>query len=159
MTTEDAENAKTTDIARPAQTAQRSRFDDLLNSLWDFGVSSRLVAPFDKFGMRIEETVQDGVFVVRAEIPGVDPDKDIDIVVDDGVLTITATRESRSKETREGSFKSEFSYGRLVRQTRVPKNAELEAMSASYNDGILEVRIPLAEGKTDTSRRIPITRE
>lgn len=108
--------------------------------------------------LRIEETIDDDAMTVRAEIPGVDPDKDVEISVDDGVLTISAKRESTSKETKDGGFHTEFRYGSFVRQIRMPKNADLDALKASYDAGVIEVKVPLRAEEVPTARKIEITR-
>ena len=61
--------------------------------------------------IRLEDEIEDGHYVVRAELPGIDPAKDVDITVRDGQLTIKAER-SEKKETKG---RSEFSYGSFVR--------------------------------------------
>ena len=57
----------------------------------------------EPLGMRLEEIREDGQLVIRGEIPGVDPDKDIEISVDNGRLTIEATREQRTEAQRQAS--------------------------------------------------------
>src|ERR1700757_1744017 len=59
--------------------------------------------------MRLEDEMKDGRYVVRAEMPGVDPAKDVDITVRDGQLTIKAER----SEKKDFDGRSEFSYGSL----------------------------------------------
>ena len=108
--------------------------------------------------LRIEEAIEGDAMIVRAEIPGVDPDKDVDISVDDGVLTITAKRESTTEETKDGGFRSEFRYGSFVRQIRMPKTADLDALTASYDAGVIEVKVPLRAEKVPTARKVEITR-
>src|SRR6476646_8325195 len=61
--------------------------------------------------LRIEDRLEDDRYVVRAEIPGIDPDKDVEITVSDGVLTISAER--REEISEKG--RSEFHYGSLIR--------------------------------------------
>ena len=73
--------------------------------------------------MKVEEFVEDGTYVIRAEIPGIDPDKDVDITVADGILHLTATREERSEEERPEGYRTEFHYGSLRRSIRLPEGA------------------------------------
>ncbi len=103
--------------------------------------------------MRIEDRLEDGKYVVRAEIPGIDPEKDVEISVADGVLTISAER--REEVTEKG--RSEFHYGSFVRRVTLPKGYKEDELSAHYNDGILEVDVPLEERKP-SARMIPIAR-
>ena len=109
--------------------------------------------------MRIEERMTDEAMTVRVEIPGVDPEKDIEIAVDDdGTLTISAQRETSTDEKQEGMVRSEFHYGRFLRQIRVPKNADLTALIAHYGDGVLDITVPLRAEAVGSSRKVEITR-
>ena len=82
--------------------------------------------------------MKDGNYEVRAEIPGVDPGKDVDITVRDGVLTIKAER----TEKKESNGRSEFSYGSFIRSVTLPAGADEDAIKASYDNGILTVQCP-----------------
>lgn len=89
--------------------------------------------------LRIEDRLEDDRYVVRAEIPGIDPDKDVEITVSDGVLTISAER--REEISEKG--RSEFHYGSLIRRVALPTGAVEEKVLARYQDGILEVTVPI----------------
>jgi HSP20 family protein len=109
-------------------------------------VSSRipeLWAQFSGEGIPIEEYDDDRTHVIRAELPGVDAEEDIDIAVEDGLLSIRANRE-RSDETTDddGSFRSEFHYGSFRRTMMLPAGTDADDVEATYHDGILEVRVP-----------------
>jgi HSP20 family molecular chaperone IbpA len=101
--------------------------------------------------MRIEDFVKDGRYVLRAELPGMDPEKDIDVTVSGGVLTIKADRLDES----EGTHRSEFRYGAFTRSLPLPATADEAHIQASYENGILEVDVPLKE-TGDPRRRVPI---
>lgn len=110
--------------------------------------------------MRIEEYEEDGAFVVRAELPGIDPDKDVDITVDEGILTITAERRERTTGEEKGWYHSEMRYGSFERSFQLPVGADDTSITAGYKDGILEVRValpPKAEARKGT--RIPVAHE
>ena len=79
-------------------------------------------------------------FVIVADIPGVDP-KDIEVHMDNGVLTIKGQKESEKKEEREGYKRVERSYGSFYRRFGLPDTADPEKISANSNNGVLEVRI------------------
>lgn len=91
--------------------------------------------------LRVEDTVDDGRYVVRAEIPGVDPEKDVEVSVRDGQLTIKAER----SEKHEEKGRSEFSYGSFVRTVTLPAGARDDDIAAEYAQGILTVTVPLSE--------------
>ena len=83
---------------------------------------------------------EDNDFVIVADIPGVDP-KDIEVHMDNGVLTIKGDKESEKKEEREGYKRVERSYGSFYRRFGLPDTADPEKISAKSNHGVLEVRI------------------
>jgi HSP20 family molecular chaperone IbpA len=103
--------------------------------------------------MRIEDRMEDDRYVVRAELPGIDPDKDVEISVADGVLTISAERHEEISEKGH----SEFHYGSFVRRLTLPKGFKEDELKARYADGILEIDVPLGE-TTPAIRTIPIAR-
>jgi HSP20 family protein len=105
--------------------------------------------------MRVEDYVSEGQYVVRAELPGIDPEKDVEITVDDGVLTVKAERREEKKE----SGRSEFRYGSFTRSVTLPTGADEENVAASYRDGILEVRTPIKEATKAEPKRIAISKE
>jgi HSP20 family protein len=108
--------------------------------------------------IKVEEFVEDGTVVIRAELPGIDPDEDVDITVADGVLHVVATREERSEEERPEGYRSEFHYGSLERHIRLPEGAEADDITATYRDGILEVRIPAPADIEKPAAKVEITR-
>ena len=65
--------------------------------------------------IKVEEFVDGEQLVVKAEVPGVDPDRDIDVSIDNGVLTIAAERRESSRQKLDKGFHSEFRYGSFVR--------------------------------------------
>lgn len=122
-------------------------------------------SPFDRMFdvgnrlMRIEEFADDHDLVVRAELPGIDPEKDVDISVEDGILRISATREERSEDDRPDGYRSEFHYGTLMRSFRMPEGSSEDDVRATYKDGILEVRVPIpAEPVAKAPHKIEIGR-
>ncbi|KAE8764123.1 Hsp20 family protein [Georgenia thermotolerans] len=107
--------------------------------------------------IRVEEVREGDQLVVRAELPGVDPEKDIDVTVDEGVLTIRAQRQERTEDKQADSYRSEFRYGQFERQIRLPKGTSPDVVSASYRDGLLEVRLPIP-AEEPSARRIDVQR-
>jgi HSP20 family protein len=106
--------------------------------------------------MRVEEFVDGDTLVVRAELPGLDPDKDVELTIDDGVLHVRAEREERSEHKGKEGYHSEFRYGSLERNIPLPSGTKDEDVKASYEHGILEVRVPVGEVKTSTTK-VPIS--
>jgi HSP20 family protein len=79
-------------------------------------------------------------FVLRADLPGVDP-KDIDITMENGVLTLRGRRESESTQEERGYRRVERISGEFFRRFTLPDVADAEAISAKTNHGVLTVRI------------------
>ena len=83
-------------------------------------------------------------FVLRADVPGVDS-KDIDITMENGVLTIKGQRNREETEEREGYKRVERVYGSFYRRFTLPDTADADKISASSSNGVLEVAIPKQE--------------
>jgi HSP20 family protein len=103
-------------------------------------------------GIRTEAFVKDGHYTVRAELPGIDPEKELSVTVGDGMLTIGADRH----EEKIDKTHSEFRYGSVTRRIALPAGADDDHVQASYDKGILEVTIGLKEPAKKTGRRIPV---
>ncbi len=86
---------------------------------------------------------RDGEVVLRFDVPGVDSGK-IDVTVDKGVLTVSATREE-TKTEGENPVVRERLFGSFTRRVRLSDNLDAEAIEASQHDGVLEIRIPVRE--------------
>lgn len=121
-------------------------FDSL--TLGDLGWRAGLM-----HALRIEEFTKDGEFQIHAELPGIDPETDLEIDVSQGVLTIQGKRE----EKYEAGKHSEFYYGRFLRSVSLPMGAQEDQIKATYQDGILRISIPVGE-QAEEGRKIPVTR-
>lgn len=107
--------------------------------------------------MRVEEFEEEGNLVIRAEIPDIDPDKDVDVSMTDHVLHIHAERQERTERRDKKSYRTEFRYGSFDRDVTLPETARKEDIKASYHNGILEVRIPCEVSKDEQAVKIPVT--
>lgn len=82
-------------------------------------------------------------FVIHADVPGVDP-KDIEVSMEDGVLTLAGERKSERQEEGQGWQRSERLTGRFLRRFTLPESADAEGISAKGANGVLEISIPKA---------------
>jgi HSP20 family protein len=97
--------------------------------------------------------------VIRAELPGIDPDEDVDISVGGGMLRIDAQRRVEEKTEEKGYTRREMRYGRFTRTLPLPPGATESDIAATYRDGILEIRVPVAAAPAEaTPTRIPVSR-
>jgi HSP20 family protein len=134
-------------------------FGDMLRSFFGSEGLFHRTAAGDPHPMRLEEYVEEGTFVIRAELPGIDPEKDVDISVGNGLLMLRAEREERTEQKRPDGYRSEFRYGRLARNIRLPEGVDESQVTARYQDGILEVRVPLPEpAATEAPKKIEVAR-
>jgi HSP20 family protein len=109
--------------------------------------------------LRVEEFIEDGTLVVRAELPGVDPDKDVEITLHDRVLHIKGERSERSEDTQKASYRSEFHYGMFERRVPLPEGITAADVKATYRDGVLEIRVPVSTTTPPIEAvKIPISR-
>jgi HSP20 family protein len=134
-----------------------SRFDHMFDE-WMRIMPLRAV-PFHRWTdmdglIRVEEFHDDGTLVVRADLPGIDPEKDVELTVADGMLHIEAERREEEKKEDQGYLRQELRYGSLARTLPLPEGVTGSDIKATYKAGILEVRIP--EPKQEPAKKIPI---
>jgi HSP20 family protein len=114
-------------------------FDRLVRRAFGPGTIGAGYAP----ALPMDTVRRDGELVLRFDVPGVDPDK-IDVTVDKGVLTVSATREE-TKTEGENPVVRERRFGSFTRRVRLSDNLDADAIEASNADGVLEIRIPVRE--------------
>jgi HSP20 family protein len=102
--------------------------------------------------MDLVETEND--FVLRADLPGL-TDQDVNIELDDNVLTVSGERKARHEEHKEGYHRVERSFGRFSRSLTLPEGVDPNAVKASFEQGVLEVRVPKPEQRKP--RKVAIT--
>jgi len=114
--------------------------------------------PREEDRLRVEQELTDDSMTIRAEMPGIDPDKDVEMTVDDGVLRIRAERRSEKTEEQAGRTRSEFRYGSFTRTLRVPEGMNPDEVTATYKDGILEVKFPYKVPTEARAHKVTVTR-
>jgi len=101
--------------------------------------------------LRVEEVHEDAALLVRIEIPGVDPDTDVEISVNDGILHVSARREKPGPAPGKGVYRSEFRYGEFSRDLALSARLDPADITSDYAAGILELRIPWPAAPVPTS--------
>lgn len=132
----------------------RRQFDDLLER---FGFERELFKELEPVPARpaIESYVEGDKFVVRADLPGVDP-KDVDIKVAGGMLTIRGEREEKRETKKPDFFRRELRYGSFERSMSLPEGMKAEDLKASYRDGVLEVTAPMPKEAVSKEVKIQV---
>jgi HSP20 family molecular chaperone IbpA len=102
--------------------------------------------------IRIEDFVEGDHYMVRAELAGIDPEKDVEVTVGSGYLTIRAERHDKT----EGKHRTEFRYGSFSRSLPLPGDANADDVKASYDHGILTVFVGLKAEKKDEVKKIEV---
>lgn len=133
-----------------------------------WGLQSDINRLFDAFMMPLERTdVRTGLapkidvvelkdkYEIKAEMPGMD-NKDIDLSLDDGVLTIRGEKKMNSETDDKGYCLKECSYGSFSRSIRMPKDIDESKIDASFKNGVLTVDVSKAAGKQMAVKKIPI---
>jgi HSP20 family protein len=84
---------------------------------------------------------REGEVVLRFDVPGVAPEK-IDVTVEHGVLTVSATREEEKTEGDEHVVRERY-FGSFTRRVRLSDNLDADKIEATHGDGVLELHIPV----------------
>jgi HSP20 family protein len=125
-------------------------FDDVFRG---FGVPS--LSGFDRSlsWPNLELGENDKEIRVTAELPGLE-EKDVDITVEEGVLTLRGEKKSEVEDKDRGY--TERSYGRFERRIGLPRGIERDKASATFKNGVLTITLPKSEAANENVRRIPV---
>ena len=109
--------------------------------------------------LQVEEYRADGNLVIRAEIPGIDPEKDVEITVENDVLHISAERKEEESTEGKDYFRREFRYGSFHRHLQLPEGATDSDITATYKKGVLEVTValPAPPATPPATKKIPVS--
>ncbi|MCI0365239.1 MAG: Hsp20/alpha crystallin family protein [Phycisphaerales bacterium] len=133
----------------------RNQMDRLFDRFLDmpFGLSSSEVAGSDAWSPLLEVSDNEKEVVVRAEVPGIEPD-DINITVRGNELVISGTKKESTEDHREGYHVSERRYGSFYRAIELPAEIDPDKVTADYNNGVLELHVP--KSPQQVPKRIPV---
>jgi HSP20 family protein len=139
-----------------------ARMDRELDDLVRRGFATRDKAPTMAGFVPAVEVVREGVdVVVRVELPGVDVERDVAIEVDKGKLVISGERRDDRREQagadQQGVLVRELRYGQFRREFALPPGVSPEQVEASYDAGLLDVRVRGVVQPEPVTVRVPIT--
>lgn len=134
-----------------------NRFQDEINNLfrsndWFSGLSDTSSIATSQWMPSVDIKDEADKFVIKADIPGVDP-KDIEVSMENGLLTIKGERSTEDKDESNGYRRVECSYGSFYRRFSLPDTADSEHISAKGKDGVLEITV----GKREPAKARKIT--
>jgi HSP20 family protein len=126
-------------------------FDDVFS-----GFDAPTFGSFDRIAgwPSVELGETDNDIRITAELPGLD-EKDVEITVEDGVLTLRGEKRSEVNDRDRGY--SERSYGRFERRIGLPKTIDRDKANATFRNGVLTVTLPKTAAANENVRRIPVT--
>ena len=104
---------------------------------------------------QIDVLEKDNQLMLHADLPGT-REEDIKIRIDDGVLTVSGERTNELGQDENGVHRRERSFGSFSRSIVLPEGVDPEAVQASFDNGVLEVTVPLPKGKATTGHAVPI---
>ena len=130
------------------------------------GLWPQMFEPFRNFGTRLsdwlapaaEASVNGDTYRISVELPGVE-EKDIDLAVDNGMLTVKGEKKTSREEKGDNWYFSEREYGSFSRSFRLPSDADEGAVKADLKDGVLTVTVPKkAAAKGSGTKKIEISK-
>ncbi|MFP3883691.1 MAG: Hsp20/alpha crystallin family protein [Actinomycetota bacterium] len=117
-------------------------------------LSERVEFPFRP---SIDVDRENGELIVSAELPGIDPDKDIEVTLDDDYLTIKGEKSEDKEISEDDRYMHERSFGKFVRRIPVPEGVSPDKIEADYAKGVLTVKVTLPEEtKLAEPQKIPV---
>lgn len=119
--------------------------------------------PFRSFGTRLSEWLapaseassDDKVYRIAVELPGV-VENDVDVTVDDGMVTVRGEKKESREEKGDTWYFSERQYGSFTRSFRLPADADEDGLRAELKDGVLTLTVPRAAPEAAKARKVPI---
>ena len=132
----------------------QNEMNRLFNTFFDQPASAgRGGAPSRRWipAMDLVETADQ--YVLRADLPGLDDD-DVNVQLEDNVLTISGERKAEHDDRQEGYYRLERAFGAFSRSLTLPEGVDADAIAATFDKGVLEIRIPKPEARRP--RRVEI---
>lgn len=109
------------------------------------------------FRPNVDVVTREDSLVATFEIPGIVPEKDVEITVDEDTLIVTGEKTREEKIEEEGRHIYEREYGSFERRIPLPEGADVDAIDASYDKGVLTVRVPIHAVEPAAVKKIPVS--
>jgi HSP20 family protein len=140
--------------ARPASVATvREDVDRLLDRFWNTGLFGPMPQIETMWQPNLDFSENEKEYIVRVEVPGV-PKEDLEVNVDGRNLTVSGRRDFEREEKTEEYFWRERETGKFVRTVQLPTAIDQSKVAATYQDGIMTIRLPKTEASSKTRVQI-----
>ncbi len=143
--------------ARELGTIQ-NEMNRLFNTFFDTPTSAGSANALRRWIPAMDLVETGGEFVLRADLPGLS-ESDVNIELEDNVLTVSGERKSEHEERNEGYYRIERSFGSFRRTLTLPEGVDPEAVKATFDRGVLEVRVPKPEQRKPRTVEIAVGSE
>jgi len=141
---------------KPVQSYTPYRGLDLFNEfLTKFESAQQDTTQMADFHPSVNTREDDDAYYIEVDLPGVKKEN-VDINVEENILTISGSRELKKETKEEDYYKVESAYGTFTRSFTLPEKVDIENIKATSNNGVLEVEIPKLKVTTDTVKKIEI---
>jgi HSP20 family protein len=124
----------------------QSEMNRLFNTFFDSPTAGGGTTAVRRWIPSMDLVETDEHFVLRADLPGLS-EEDVSIELEDNVLTVAGERKAEHEEKREGFYRMERSFGQFRRSLTLPDGVDADAIAATFDKGVLEVRIPKPEAR------------
>jgi HSP20 family protein len=124
----------------------QNEMNRLFNTFFDTPTANGGTSPARRWVPAMDLVEAENEFVLKADLPGLS-EENVSIEVEDNVLTISGERKAEHEERKEAYYRVERAFGRFSRSLTLPEGIKPEAVKASFEHGVLEVRVPKPEAK------------
>src|SRR3954464_1145799 len=125
-------------------TTLQNEMNRLFNTAFDAPTTANNGGTLRRWMPAMDLVETDSHFVLTADLPGL-TENDVNIEVDDRVLTISGDRKAKHESSKDGYHRVERAFGTFSRSLTLPKGVNAEAVEAAFEHGVLEIRIPKPE--------------
>ena len=132
-------------LTRWSPSRELKQMDETMNRLWR-GIGSFRGLEDEDWNIPLDVTQKKDVLLVKATLPGVNPDN-IDVSVEDNILTISAEVSEEKEEEESTYLLRERRYGSFYRALRLPETVDAEKIESCYDNGVLFISMPKLEEK------------
>ena len=133
-----------------------SELERMFDAPWTLGRPPSDLAPMTPmWAPKIDVMTKDNTLITRVDLPGMKKE-DVLVEIEDGYLTLSGERQKELKEEKDDVYREEREYGSFCRSIALPKGVNADDIKATFNNGVLEVIVPLPAAAKSNGHKIPV---